>query len=78
MLITAFIGLTYEGISSFLYNRGHKSLHKAVVAMENKVNSQCNKLIHLEDSVVMYDIYNAETLEKLITSVHQIHDMNPK
>ena len=28
----------------------------------------------LEDSMVMYDIYNAETLEKLINIVHHIHN----
>ena len=32
-LITGFIGLAYEGISSFLHNRKHKALHKAVKAM---------------------------------------------
>ena len=61
LLITGFIGLEYEGISSFLHNRRHKALCKAVVAMENKVNLQCNKLIHLVDSMVMYGVYNAET-----------------
>ena len=35
-LISGFIGLAYEGISSFLHNRRHK----AVVTMENKVNIQ--------------------------------------
>ena len=74
-LITAFIGLAYEGISSFLHNRRHKAVHKAVAAMENKVNLQHNKLIHLEDSMVMYGIYNAETLEKLITTVHKMHSI---
>ena len=39
-LITGFIGLAYEGISRFLYNRRHKALHRAVVTMENKVNIQ--------------------------------------
>ena len=43
--------------------------------MENKVNLQCNKLIHIEDSVVMYGIYNAKTLEKLITTVHKMHNI---
>ena len=28
-LITGFIGLAYEGISSFLHNRRHKALHKS-------------------------------------------------
>ena len=43
----------------------------AVKAMETKVNIQHYKLIHLEDSLVMYGVYNAETLEKLISTVHQ-------
>ena len=37
-LITNFIGFTYEGISSYLHNKRQKALHKAFVAMENKVN----------------------------------------
>ena len=49
-------------------------MHKAVVAMENKINLQHNKIIHLEDSMVMYSIYNSETLEKLITIVHKMHN----
>ena len=35
---------------------------------------QHNKLIHLENSMLMYGIYNAETLEKLINTVHNIHN----
>ena len=65
LLITGFIGLVYEDISSFLNNGRHKALHKVIVAMENKVNLQQNKLIHLEDSMVMFGVYNAETLEKI-------------
>ena len=42
-LITGFIGLAYEGISSFLHYKRQKALHKAVQAMENKVDLQCNK-----------------------------------
>ena len=30
--------------------------------------------MHLEDSMVMYGIYKAETLEKLINTVHHIHN----
>ena len=62
-LITGFIGLAYESISSFLHNRRHIALHKAVKAMENKGNLQHNKLIYLENSLDMYGVYNAETLE---------------
>ena len=45
------------------------------MAIENKVNVQCNKLIHIEDSMVMYGIYNAEALEKLSTTVHKMHNI---
>ena len=36
LLITGFIGLAYEGVSSFLHNRRHKALHKAVKALKNE------------------------------------------
>ena len=34
---------------------------------------QCNKLMQLENSMLMYGVYNTETLEKLINTVHHIH-----
>ena len=40
MLINGFMGLAYESISSFLHHKRHKALHKAVVAIENKVDMQ--------------------------------------
>ena len=43
--------------------------------MKNKVNVQCKILMHTEDSMVMYSIYSAETLDKLITSVHKMHNI---
>ena len=73
MLVSSFIGLAYEGISSFPHNRRHKGLHKAVKTMDSKTTIKHNKLMLLEDSMVMYGIYNAETLEKLINMVHCIH-----
>ena len=73
-LVSSLIGLAYEGISSFLHNRRHKALHKAVKAMDSKTSLQHNKLLHLEYSVVMYGIYNTETLEQLINTVHHIHN----
>ena len=42
--------------------------------MDSKTTIQCNKLIQLENSMLIYGIYNAETLEKLIDTVHQIHN----
>ena len=69
LIITGFIELVNEGISSLLHNRRHK----AVKAMKTKTNIQCNKLMHLENTMAMYGIYNAETLEKLIKQVHGLH-----
>ena len=45
MLVSSFIGLAYEVISSFLQNRQTKALHKAVNSMDSKANIQCNKLM---------------------------------
>ena len=72
-LVSGFIGLVYEEISSFLHNRRHKALHKAVKTLDSKTTTQCNKLMYLEDSMVIYGIYNAETLERLMNTVHCIH-----
>ena len=69
MFVSSFIGLAYEGIFSFLQNKRNKALHKAITAMDSKVDIQHNKLMHLENSMLRYDVYNAETLEKLIKTV---------
>ena len=37
------------------------------------MDAQRNKLMHLENTLVMYGIYNAETLEKLVKMVQVIH-----
>ena len=42
--------------------------------MDSKTTIQCNKLVQLENSMLMYGIYNTETLEKLIHTLHQIHN----
>ena len=72
-IISGFVGLAYEGLSSFLHNRRQKVLHKVVCTMTSKVDIQRNRLIHLENTLVMYRVYNAETLEKLIKTVHALH-----
>ena len=74
-IVSSFIGLVCEGISSFLHNRRNKALHNAVKAMDSKSTNQCNKLIHLKNSILLYDIYNADTLEQLISTVHCIHNI---
>ena len=73
-LISGFIPWAYEGVSSFLHHRRHKALHKAVRVMVMKADIQCNEIMHLEDFILMYGIYNAETLEKLNDTVHHIHN----
>ena len=42
--------------------------------MENKVDLQCNRVFHLEDSMVMYGIYNSDSLETLTDTVHSLHN----
>ena len=73
-IVSNFIGLAYEGISILLHNKRNKALHKAVKTMDTKTAIQHNKLMQLENSMLMYGIYNAETLEKLINIVHCIHN----
>ena len=58
----------------FLHNRRHKALHKTVKAMDNQATIQHNRLKHLENSMVMYGVYNVETLENLINTVHIMHN----
>ena len=49
MLVSSFIGLTYEGVSSFLHHRQNKALHKADNAMDKKVDIPHNKLIVIRE-----------------------------
>ena len=42
--------------------------------MDSKTTIQHNKLIQLENSKLMHGVYNAEMLEKLINTVHHIHN----
>ena len=74
-MVSGFIGLAYEGISSFLQQKHENALQKAVDAMRNQASIQYNKLIKLDNRMLMYGIYNAETLEKLINTVQEIHDV---
>ena len=75
-LISSFIRLAYEDISSFLQHKQNNALHihKAVNAMNEKVNIQYNKLMKMDDTMLMYGVYNAEMLDKLIKTVHEIHN----
>ena len=73
-LITGFISLAYEGISSFLHYKGYKALKKVIKAEENKLDLQRNRVFHLEDSMVMCGTYSSDTLEQLIETVHGMHN----
>ena len=42
--------------------------------MDSRTTTQHNKLMQLENSLLMYGVYNVDTLEKLIDTVHQIHN----
>ena len=43
--------------------------------MSNQASKQYNKSMKLDNTMLMYGIYNAETLEKLINTVHEIHNV---
>ena len=74
MLVCSFICLAYEGISSFLQNKRHNTLQKAISTMDSKVDIQHHKLMYLENSMLMCGVYNAATLEKLIKTIHNVHN----
>ena len=69
------IGLGYEGISSFLHHKRHKALHKAVAVMDKKTNIQCNRIHHLDNTMIMYGVYNSDTLTDLIDTVHRMQNI---
>ena len=50
-------------------------LKKSVLAMDNEINIQHNKLLKLDNTMLMYGIYNVETLEKLINMAHEIRNV---
>ena len=74
-LVSGFIGLAYEGISSFLRKKCNNALQKAMIAMNGEAEFQHNKLLKLDNAMLMYGIYNAKTLEKLINTVQELHNV---
>ena len=69
------IGLAFEGISSFLHHKRHKTLQKVVNILNSKVDTDHNRVYHLEDTMIMYGKYNSDTLMYLISTVHQMHNV---
>ena len=43
--------------------------------MNNQADIQQNKLIKLDNTMLMYGIYTTETLVKLINTVQEIHNV---
>ena len=41
--------------------------------MSISTHTQRNKLMHLENTLIMYRIYNAKTLENSVKTVHALH-----
>ena len=72
---SSIIGLAYEGISNFLHHKRHKALHKAVAVMDKKTNIKCNRIHHLEDTMIMYGVYNSDTLTDPIDTVHRMQNL---
>ena len=72
-LISGFIGLAFEGISSYLQHKQGKILQQAMHTMNKRVDIECNRVFHLEVSMIMYDVYNVDTLEKLIQMLHKMN-----
>ena len=68
------IGLAYEGISSFLHYKRHKALCKAVSVMDKKTNMQHNRIHHMKDTMIMYGMYNSDTLRDLIDTMHRMQN----
>ena len=76
-LVSRFIGIAYEGISSFLQRKCKDTLQKAVLAMNNEAAIQHNKLLKLDNNILMNGIYNADTLEKLIKRTTTVATTKP-
>ena len=74
-LVSGFIDSAYEGISSFLQRKCNDALQKAMIAMNSDTEFQHNKLLRLDSTMLMYGIYKAEMLEKLISTVQELHNV---
>ena len=69
------IGLTFEGILSFLHHKRHRALNKAIKQINERQNIEHNRIYLLEDTMIMYGKYNSDTLTNLIDMVHRMHNL---
>ena len=72
-IISKLLGVAFEGISSFLHQKRVIALLNAVQTMSISREAQGNKLLHLENSLILYGVYNRETLEKMVKAAHVLH-----
>ena len=42
--------------------------------MNKRINIKRNRVFHLEDSMIVYGVYNVDTLDKLIQMVHKMNN----
>ena len=73
-ITSSIIDLVYEGISSFLHHMRHKALNEAMTVMEKKTDLQKNQIHHLEDTMIMYGVYNSGTLTALVNTVQNMQN----
>ena len=45
-----------------------ESITTAMHTMNKRINIEQNRVFHLEDSMIMYGVYNVDTLEKIDTN----------
>ena len=68
------LNFNFEDNSPFQEGIMSKTFQRTDNVMVSKANIQHNKIMQLGNSMLMYGVYNVETLEKLITTVHNIHN----
>ena len=71
---SSIIGLAYEGILGVLHHKRHKTLHNAVTARDKLTNIQCNRIHHLEDTMIMYGVYNSDAVTDPTDTVHRMQN----
>ena len=69
------IGLAFKRISSFLHDKRHKALNKAIKQINKRQDLEHNRTYHLEDTMIMYGKYNSDTLTNVIDTVHGMHNL---
>ena len=55
-IISGFIGLAFEGISTFLHHKRDNALQRSVKATSISMDMQRNKLMNLDNSLIIYRV----------------------